>query len=77
VLPAEPAEGQLLIGLSGQAPSGTLSLLFLLRAESALEALGRPSPVLRWEAWCGGDWRALSRIACCSMPRMACCAAGW
>ncbi len=59
VLPAEPADGQLLIGLSGQAPSGTLSLLFLLRAESALEALGRPSPALRWEAWCGGDWRAL------------------
>jgi hypothetical protein len=59
VLPAEPAEGQLLIGLSGQAPSGTLSLLFLLRAESAAESLGRPGPALRWQAWCDGDWRTL------------------
>ncbi len=58
-LPAEPAEGQLLIGMSGQPPSGTLSLLFLLRAEAAVEALGRAGPVLRWQAWCDGDWRTL------------------
>lgn len=59
VLPAEPAEGQLLIGMSGQPPSGTLSLLFLLRAEAAVEALGRAGPALRWQAWCDGDWRTL------------------
>ncbi|OWQ84400.1 hypothetical protein CDN99_24195 [Roseateles aquatilis] len=59
VLPAQPSEGQLLIGLRGADPAGTLSLLFLLRAEMALEALGRPGPTLRWQAWCDGDWRTL------------------
>ncbi len=59
VLQRWPALGQLLIGLEGEQPQGPLSLLFKLRAESAQEALGRPLPLLRWQAWCGDDWRDL------------------
>ncbi|MEX8497515.1 hypothetical protein [Leptothrix ochracea] len=71
VLQRWPSQGQLLIGLqggsqSGQAPQtiqtvggGTLSLLFKLRSQSALEPLGRPLPTLRWQAWCGESWREL------------------
>lgn len=56
VLQHWPAMGQLMIGLQGEQPQGTLSLLFKLRSESAREPLGRPLPQLRWQAWCGGDW---------------------
>lgn len=56
VLPHWPAMGQLMIGLQGEQPQGTLSLLFKLRSESAREPLGRPLPRLRWQAWCGDDW---------------------
>lgn len=52
-------DGQLYIGLDGPAAEGCLSLLFRLRSEAAREALGRPTPRLRWHAWCDGDWRAL------------------
>lgn len=56
VLQRWPATGQLYIGLQGEAPQGSLSLMFMLRAESAREPLGRPMPDLRWQAWCGSDW---------------------
>ncbi|MGM9512980.1 baseplate J/gp47 family protein [Roseateles sp. DB2] len=56
VLQRWPATGQLMIGLQGEPPQGTLSLLFKLRSESAREPLGRPLPRLRWQAWCGDGW---------------------
>ena len=52
-------DGQLYIGLDGPVAEGSLSLLFRLRGEAAREALGRPTPHLRWHAWCDDDWRAL------------------
>lgn len=59
VLPAQPSDGQLLIGLAGAPPEGTLGLLFLLRGETAAEPLGREGPTLRWQVWRGGDWSTL------------------
>ena len=59
VLQRWPGAGQLFIGLEGPVAEGSLSLLFRLRSEAAQEALGRPTPRLRWHAWRGDDWSAL------------------
>lgn len=59
VLQRWPGSGQLYIGLDGPVAEGSLSLLFALRSEAAQEALGRPTPELQWQAWCGDCWRRL------------------
>jgi hypothetical protein len=67
VLPRFDDDGQLYIGLeAAAAPSGVLTLLFELHAESAVETLvsDGPKPVIHWAALTDEGWRPLDTQRC-------------
>lgn len=59
LLPAWPQDGNLYIGLSGEAIAGALSLLFELRSESAVP-IARPQARTRWAYLSANRWRPLA-----------------